>query len=77
MYADDTKLLSAILSDSPTNNLVNDLQLLEEWSEKLQMKFHPNKCHVMHIGSKNPRHDYTMKNVSSEKDLGIIIDVQL
>ena len=86
MYADDTKLISAILSDSPTNSLASDLKLLEEWSEKFQMKFHPNKCHVMHFGSKNPMHDYTMRKdnelhtlekVSSEKDLGITIDDKL
>ena len=86
MYADDTKLISAILSDSPTNSLASDLKLLEEWSEKFQMKFHPNKCHVMHFGSKNPMHDYTMRKdnelhtlekVSSEKDLGITIDNKL
>lgn len=86
MYADDTKLFSAILSDNPTNNLVSDLKLLEEWSEKFQMKFHPEKCHVMHIGTNNPRHEYTMskdnqqhnlEKVSSEKDLGIILDDKL
>ena len=50
------------------------------------MKFHPDKCHVMHIGTNNPRHDYTMnkddqlhnlEKVSSEKDLGIILDDKL
>ena len=48
-----------------------------------QMKFHPDKCHVMHIGANNPRVDYTMskentrhtlEKVSVEKDLGILID---
>ena len=50
------------------------------------MKFHPEKCHVMHIGNNNPRNEYTMTNgnqqhnlekVSSEKDLGILLDDKL
>ena len=86
MYADDTKLFSALLSENP-NNLVGDLQVLEEWSKRFQMKFHPDKCHVMHIGTNNPRHEYTMtkedgtkhtlESVESEKDLGIMIDDKL
>ena len=86
MYADDTKVFSAILSDNPNNTLVSDLKILEEWSEKFQMKFHPEKCHVMHIGSNNPRQEYTMNkdnkeyildSVTSEKDLGVLIDDKL
>ena len=53
MYADDTKLFSALLSDGTPNTLISDLKLLEEWSKKFQMKFHPGKCHVMHIGTNN------------------------
>ena len=86
MYADDTKLFSALLSDGTPNTLISDLKLLEEWSKKFQMKFHPEKCHVMHIGTNNPRQEYSMskgdqqhklEKVSSEKDLGILIDDKL
>ena len=85
MYADDTKLFSALLSNT-TNTLINDLKVMEEWSEKFQMRFHPEKCHVMHIGNNNPRQEYSMScgdqqhtldAVSSEKDLGILIDEKL
>ena len=86
MYADDTKLLSTITSDNPKNDLSVDLETLEEWANMFQMKFHPDKCHVMHIGANNPRVDYTMskentrhtlEKVSVEKDLGILIDDKL
>ena len=86
MYADDTKLSSAVMCDGTPNTLANDLKLLEEWSDKFQMRFHPDKCHVMHIGNNNPKHEYTMskgeelhklEKVSSEKDLGILIDDKL
>ena len=86
LYADDTKLFSAILSDDPDNDLVKDLKILEDWSKKFQMKFHPDKCHVMHIGANNPKIDYTMskgnaqhtlEKVQTEKDLGIHLDDRL
>ena len=86
MYADDTKLYSAILSDNPNNTLISDLKIMEQWSQRFQMKFHPEKCHVMHIGAKNPRQEYTMtkdneqytlESVSLEKDLGVLLDDKL
>ena len=87
MYADDTKIFAALLSECPNNSLVSDLKVLEDWSRKFQMKFHPDKCHVMHIGSNNPLHEYTMtkdddtqhilEHVEKEKDLGILIDNKL
>ena len=81
MYADDTKLFSALISNDSTNTLISDLKILEEWAEKFQMRFHPDKCHVMHIGSNNPQQQYTMtkgdqqhtlETVTTEKDLGVL-----
>ena len=53
----------------------------------MQMNFHPDKCHVLHLGQSNPQNIYHMENasgnihvldvVTSEKDLGVIIDHQL
>ena len=53
----------------------------------MQMKFHPDKCHVLHLGRSNPQHNYKMisekgaahilETVKSEKDLGVIVDNQL
>ena len=86
MYADDTKLFSTLLSGDAVNTLIIDLKTLEEWSEKFQMRFHPDKCHVMHIGSNNPQQEYTMtkgdqehtlEKVTTEKDLGILLDEKL
>ena len=49
--------------------------------------FHPDKCHVLHLGQLNPQNIYHMNNasgsiymldvVTSEKDLGVTIDHQL
>ena len=54
---------------------------------KMQMNFHPDKCHVLHIGHSNPQKIYHMNNASrnihmlyaatSKKDFGVTIDQQL
>ena len=60
---------------------------LQEWSLKMQMNFHPDKCHVLHLGQSNPQNTYHMNNasgdihmldvVTSERDLRVTIDHQL
>ena len=51
------------------------------------MQFHPNKCLVLRLGQDSPQYDYTMANpdgtrttlkvVSEERVLGVIIDNKL
>ena len=73
LFADDTKLFSYLLDmheNSPsemadgnlhtTASLQNDINLITEWSEKFQMSFNLSKCHVLHLGHKNPKIPYTM-----------------
>ena len=53
----------------------------------MKMNFHPDKCHVLHLGQSNPQNIYHMNNASGnihmldvvtfEKDLGVTIDHQL
>ena len=53
----------------------------------MQMNFHPDKCHVLHLGHSKPQNNNHMNNtsgnihmldaVTSEKDLGVTIDQQL
>ena len=87
MYADDTKLYYALTSDSSINALISDLRKLEDWANIMQMKFHPAKCKVMHMGKDNPKKDYQMKSSDGklhtleetevEKDLGVQVDNKL
>ena len=51
LFADDTKLFAR--SDTPerTESLQNDLDKLQEWSEKWLLRFHPDKCHVLKLGT--------------------------
>ena len=87
MFADDTKLYIPLTSDSSFEDLVADLNYLQEWAASMQMRFHPAKCKVMHLGKNNPRRIYEMKDsnnlshkleeVEVEKDLGVHIDSDL
>ena len=91
MYADDTKIFCPIINDDDAMDLVEDLANLQEWARKMQMRFHPTKCKVMHLGSNNPRYNYymqdsytettcqqhTLQATHVEKDLGIYIDAEL
>ena len=62
--------------------LQQDLSNLGKWSKKWQLPFNAEKCKVMHLGKKNPNHDYMLNDhileaSTTEKDLGVHIDDQL
>ena len=88
MFADDTKLYITLTYDNNSpHSLQEDLTKLQEWSIKMQINFHPDKCHVLHLGLSNTQNIYHMNNargkihmldaVTSEKDPGVPIDQQL
>jgi len=87
MFADDTKMYAPLTDPTSTEKLNKDLSKLQNWSIKMQMKFHPDKCKVMHLGSNNPKSKYTITKESGEvhtlaeadveKDLGVQIDNNL
>ena len=87
MYADDTKLYATLTSENSTDQLLSDLRKLETWARLMQMKFHPGKCKVMHLGKNNPKKSYEMKThdgkyhtleeTEVEKDLGVLVDNKL
>ena len=90
LFADDSKLFSKIVSQqnqekddhNGTQALQRDLDAVKEWACRWKMEFNVDKCKIMHLGSTNPKHTYTMGGnnlavTSGEKDLGVLIDDKL
>ena len=90
MFADDTKIFSR--SDVPGNeaSLQKDLDELVKWSEKWQLKFHPEKCALMKLGPRTDTEYYMtskdkngnetcikIQEKEAEKDLGVFVDNSL
>ena len=85
LFADDTKVFRHIVSSNDNQILQDDIDSLLNWSDLWLLKFHPDKCVCMGIGSSRNdercRH-YTMKghilnNTPCEKDLGVLFDNSL
>ena len=88
IFADDTKLFSAIKDEYDSEVLQNDLYLLDEWSRTWQTNFNITKCKVLHLGKKNQQEIYLMhehdkkilssiENVTEHPDLGVSMDTSL
>ena len=70
LFADDTKLFTSIIDHQSTISLQNDINHLAQWSDKMLMKFNLEKCHVMHLGANNPKHDYTLPSMEFHEQKG-------
>ena len=60
LFADDTKLYRTVTTDLDCLSLQQDIDNIEEWASKWQLKFHPKKCKTMRIGDKYPKYNYTI-----------------
>ena len=82
LFADDTKVFREINSPEDSQILQNDIDNLAAWSDKWLLKFHPDKCVTMNMGSNNPNHQYHMgqhdlSKTECEKYIGVYINFQL
>ena len=81
LFADDTKMYGEIKDENDNTKIQQDINQMEQWSDRWLLKFHPDKCKVMTIGTED-QHVYTMNNqplqhTDEEKDLGVVIDSKL
>ena len=79
LFADDAKIYQ---TTDKCNILQGDLSEGGSWADKWELKFHVDKCGVMHYGRTNDNHSYkmnskTLKVVNEERDLGIIFQDDL
>ncbi len=77
-FADDTKIGKSIIDGRDRLNLQEDLRKVSQLSERWQMPFNVNKCHILLVGTRNQKFDYEMNGVKLDsvqcvKDLGVSI----
>ena len=66
MYADDSKLFNCIYetSEESIQSIQNDINTLSLWADTMQMSFNVDKCHALHLGSRNENHIYSLPKMS-------------
>ena len=85
LFADDTKIFNKVSSFEDATKHQNDINVLNEWSDKWLLRFNTDKCHVLTLGKFDNimyTHRYTLyddelDHIFEEKDLGVIIDMEL
>ena len=84
LFADDLKFFHEITTDEDTALMQNDLHLLNAWSKKWLLTFHPDKCVTLRLSlRKDPGKQVyyldsePLKNVGEVKDLEVIVDTKL
>ena len=84
LFADDSFLYRAIISESDAVILQNDLSKLESWEDEWSMEFHPKKCKVLRITNKRKPiitsysiHNEKLETVEKAKYLGVTITKNL
>ena len=86
LFADDAKLFGKSTTPTDRASIQEDLNTLQDWSEKWQLSFNASKCKTLYLGKENVRHGYSMASSSGqvtleqttcEKDLGVLVDDKL
>ncbi len=52
-FSDDTKIGSYVISDRDRQSLQEDLRKISAWSDRWEMPFNNNKCHILQVEARN------------------------
>ena len=65
-FADDTKVGRVVENEMQRAELQETIDKLVAWSTEWQMLFNGAKCHILHLGAKNAKFEYTMAGTKLE-----------
>ncbi len=65
-FADDTKTGNSKMTDRDRMCLQEDLRKFPEGSERWEMPFNVNKCHLLRVGTRNQKFECEMNGVKLE-----------
>ena len=69
LFTDDTTISIRLTNQNQTNDLQNDIDRLDEWSDRWKLRFNVAKCKTMHIGYHNDKYILYMGVGDNRMDL--------
>ncbi len=77
-FADDMKISNSIITVHDRMSLQEDLRNILDWSQRWEMPFNVNKCHILQVSTRNKKFEYKMNGTKLEsvqcvKDLGVSV----
>ncbi len=54
-FANDTKIGNSIITDHDRISLQENLRKISDWSQRWEMPFNANKCHILQVGKSNTK----------------------
>ncbi len=69
---------NSIITEHDRMSLQEDLRKISDWSQRWEMPFNVNKCHILQVGTRNQKCEYQMNGTKLEsvqcvKDLSLRI----
>ncbi len=77
-FAVDMKIVNFVITNHDRMSLQEDLRSISDWSQRWEIPFNVNKCHILQVVTRNKKFQYKMNGTKLEsvqcvKDLAITV----